>query len=199
MDECRESVSEADHGSGHVEDCSLAEQGFCAGKFYLPEAFHGRRTYGMASETGGTGACSAVYHLRGERAGDGCSPGGIKTSTETGDREIGSVYLRDIDRERETAEYGIFIGEEDALGCGYGVQAAKLMLQYGFETLHLESIFLRVLEDNAGARKSYEKAGFQRIENRRESVQLEQGVRYVLFMEVKRSTWEKTKNNLGAV
>ena len=72
-------------------------------------------------------------------------------------------------------------------------------LQYGFETLHLESIFLRVLEDNAGARKSYEKAGFQRIENRRESVQLEQGVRYVLFMEVKRSTWEKTKNNLGAV
>ena len=97
-------------------------------------------------------------------------------------REIGSVYLRDIDRESGTAEYGIFIGEEDALGCGYGVQAAKLMLQYGFETLHLESIFLRVLEDNAGARKSYEKAGFQRIENRRESVQLEQGVRYVLFM-----------------
>lgn len=135
----------------------------------------------------------------GQRRGDGCSPGGIKTSTETGDREIGSVYLRDIDRERETAEYGVFIGEEDALGCGYGVQAAKLMLQYGFETLHLESIFLRVLEDNAGARKSYEKAGFQRIENRRESVQLEQGVRYVLFMEVKRSTWEKTKNNLGAV
>ncbi len=111
----------------------------------------------------------------GQRRGDGCSPGGIKTSTETGDRE------------------------EDALGCGYGVQAAKLMLQYGFETLHLESIFLRVLEDNAGARKSYEKAGFQRIENRRENVQLEQGVRYVLFMEVKRSTWEKTKNNLGAV
>ena len=39
-------------------------------------------------------------------------------------REIGSVYFRDIDREKGTAEYGIFIGEEDALGCGYGTAAA---------------------------------------------------------------------------
>lgn len=120
---------------------------------------------------------------------------GIKEKTQAADREIGSVYLRDIDREKKTAEYGVFIGEEDALGCGYGVLAAKLMLQYGFETLHLEKIFLRVLEDNTGARKSYEKAGFQRIENRRESVKLEQGVRNVIFMEVERSTWERKKNN----
>ncbi len=114
-------------------------------------------------------------------------------------REIGSVYLRDIDREKQNAEYGVFIGEEDALGRGYGVRAAKLMLEYGFETLHLEKIFLRVLEDNAGARKSYTKAGFRLIESKRESVELEQGVRNVLFMEVRRSTWERTKNNAGAV
>lgn len=113
--------------------------------------------------------------------------------------EIGSVYLRDIDREKKTAEYGVFIGEEEALGKGYGVQAARLMLAYGFETLRLEKIFLRVLEDNAGARKSYTKAGFQLIKEKKKSVQLEQGVRNVLFMEVKRSTWEKTKNNSEAV
>lgn len=134
-----------------------------------------------------------------ERGRAGGSSGTLKKHTESGDREIGSVYLRDIDREKKKAEYGVFIGEEDALGCGYGVQAAKLMLGYGFETLHLEKIFLRVLEDNAGARKSYEKAGFRRIENRRESVKLEQGVRHVLFMEVRRSTWEEERNNSGAV
>lgn len=134
-----------------------------------------------------------------ERDGAGGSSRTLRERTEIGDREIGSVYLRDIDREKKKAEYGVFIGEEDALGRGYGVQAAKLMLGYGFEALHLEQIFLRVLEDNAGARKSYEKAGFRRIENRRESVKLEQGVRHVLFMEVRRSTWEKERNNLGAV
>lgn len=113
--------------------------------------------------------------------------------------EIGSVYLRDIDREKKTAEYGVFIGEEEALGKGYGVRAARLMLAYGFENLRLEKIFLRVLEDNAGARKSYAKAGFQLIKDKKKSVQLEQGVRNVLFMEVKRSTWERTKNNSEAV
>lgn len=130
-----------------------------------------------------------------QRSGEDCSSHTIRPRTEAGDREIGSVYLRDIDREKKKAEYGVFIGEEDALGRGYGVRAAKLMLAYGFETLELERIFLRVLEDNAGARKSYEKAGFQRIEDKRESVKLEQGVRHVLFMEVRRSTWERTNKN----
>ncbi len=106
-------------------------------------------------------------------------------------REIGSVYLRDIDREAGEAEYGVFIGEEKALGQGYGTQAAKLMLDYGFGKLGLKKIFLRFLEGNAKALGSYEKAGFQMINNRRETVNLEQGIRCVLFMEIDRGTWEK--------
>ncbi len=106
------------------------------------------------------------------------------------DRGIGSVYLRDIDRVAGTAEYGVFIGEEEALGRGYGTAAAKLALDYGFETLRLQKIFLRFLEDNIGARKSYEKAGFRMIKDRRESVMLEQGAREVLFMEIGRAEWE---------
>ena len=35
-----------------------------------------------------------------------------------GDRPVGSVYFRDIDRENNRAEYGIFIGEElRDIGC----------------------------------------------------------------------------------
>lgn len=109
-------------------------------------------------------------------------------------REIGSVYLRDIDREKGEAEYGVFIGESDALGKGYGTQAAKRMLDYGFGKLGLKKIFLRLLEDNLRALKSYEKAGFQLMPNRRETVILEQGAREVLFMEIDRSRWEERKN-----
>lgn len=104
--------------------------------------------------------------------------------------EIGSIYLRDIDREKRTAEYGAFIGEEKALGCGYGTQAARLVLEYGFGTLGLEYIFLRLLEKNSRAARSYEKAGFRRIESRREIVNLEQGACSVLFMEIDRNAWE---------
>lgn len=107
------------------------------------------------------------------------------------EKEIGSVYLRDIDREKGEAEYGIFIGESEALGRGYGTQAAKLMLNYGFETLGLQKIFLRLLEDNAKALGSYRKAGFKLLENKRETVNLEQGVREVLFMEIGCGEWEE--------
>lgn len=108
-------------------------------------------------------------------------------------REIGSVYFRDIDRENKTAEYGIFIGEEDAVGCGYGSQTARLALEYAFGTMGLNKVFLRFLEENAGARKSYEHAGFRLIENRWEKVSLSQGERRVLFMEIDRSSWESAE------
>ena len=108
--------------------------------------------------------------------------------------EIGSVYLRDIDRVKRTAEYGAFIGEEEALGCGYGTQAARLVLDYGFGILGLEYIFLRYLEKNTGAGRSYEKAGFRRIENKREIVNLEQGTCGVVFMEVDRNAWEASSS-----
>lgn len=105
-------------------------------------------------------------------------------------RPIGSVYLRDIDREKSTAEYGIFIGEKDAVGCGYGTAAAREALEYAFGELHLHKIFLRFLEDNIRAQKSYERAGF-RIAERTETVTTIQGERKVCFMEIDRNRWEK--------
>ncbi len=104
-------------------------------------------------------------------------------------REIGSVYFRDIDRETGTAEYGIFIGEEDALGHGYGTQTAKAALVYAFTKMHLERVFLRFLSDNISAWKSYEHAGF-RLTGREESVTTMQGERRVRFMEIDRASWE---------
>lgn len=125
----------------------------------------------------------------------------IRTQVETGHviqfiicltdgRDIGSVYLRDIDREQGTAEYGIFIGEEDALGCGYGTAAAKEALVYAFTKLSLNKIYLRFLADNIGAGKSYERAGFRMVEHT-ETVTTMQGVRKVCFMEIDRNRWEK--------
>ena len=104
-------------------------------------------------------------------------------------REVGSVYLRDIDREAGIAEYGIFIGEKDVLGCGYGTATARAALDYAFQELHMHKIFLRFLADNIGAQRSYEKAGFQ-MTDRTETVMTLQGEREVRFMEIDRQRWE---------
>ena len=107
-----------------------------------------------------------------------------------GGRGVGSTYLRDIDREKGTAEYGIFLGEKDILGQGIGTLAAQKTLDYAFGELGLEKVFLRFLEDNIGAGRSYEHAGFRRIEGREEQVHLEDGVHTVLFMEICREEWQ---------
>ncbi len=73
---------------------------------------------------------------------------------------VGSVYLRDIDKSNEKAEYGIFIGEDTARGKGLGTEASNIICEYGFHELNLHKIMLRVFANNISAIKSYTKAGF---------------------------------------
>lgn len=118
----------------------------------------------------------------------------IRTRVETGqavqmvicglatDTPLGSVYIRDIDRHHNKAEYGIFIGEASARGRGIGTAAAKLMLRYCFETERLHRIYLRALAGNEQAIRSYEKAGFQREGYLKEDVRIGEAYRDVVWM-----------------
>ncbi len=100
-------------------------------------------------------------------------------------REIGSAYFRDIHWEKREAEYGIFIGEDWARGGkGYGTETAEKMVEYAFNQLRLRRVYLRVIDTNERAIRSYEKAGFLKIENRKEEVFLKDGPHEVIFMEV---------------
>ncbi len=79
-------------------------------------------------------------------------------------RPVGSVYLRDIDKENGSAEYGVFIGEDDAQGKGYGNESALLLTDFANSVLGLKQLILRVFVYNVNAIKSYENAGFVRID-----------------------------------
>lgn len=76
------------------------------------------------------------------------------------ERGIGSVYLQKIDMENKTAEFGIFIGEDDENGKGFGSEALQLITKYAFEELGIGKLTLRVLEDNKAAKSVYEKNGW---------------------------------------
>jgi len=95
---------------------------------------------------------------------------------------LGSVYIRDIDRQHRKAEYGIFIGEEAARGRGVGTAAAKLMLRYCFEEEELHRIYLRAFAENLAAIRSYEKAGFVREGLLRDDVCIEGQFRDIVWM-----------------
>lgn len=100
------------------------------------------------------------------------------------EKPVGSVFLRDIDHINRKAEYGIFIGADEARGKGLGTAAAELILEYGFEVLGLHKIFLRVLSDNELAIKSYEKAGFTKEGYFKDEVLLDGNYRDIIFMAV---------------
>ncbi len=76
------------------------------------------------------------------------------------DKAVGSVYLKNVDAEKKEAEFGIFIGDENARGRGYGIQSAKLILSYAFEEIGLKRIYLRVFSDNYRAISCYKIVGF---------------------------------------
>ena len=89
----------------------------------------------------------------------------VITVKESG-QEIGSVYLQKIDYEKHSAEYGVFIGEENALGKGYGSEAMQLILKYAEDCLGIHRVDLRVVEGNTYAMRVYEKNGFKAIEEK---------------------------------
>lgn len=99
-----------------------------------------------------------------------------------GDRPVGSVYFRDIDPQNNRAEYGIFIGEEDAAGKGYGTLAAKGAVGYAGNTMRLHKLMLRVFADNAAAVRSYEKAGFVKEALLKDEIKGEEGYRDLILM-----------------
>ncbi len=81
---------------------------------------------------------------------------------------IGCCELTDISPIHRGAELGIIIFNKKYWSQGLGTEALSLLLDYGFNSLNLHRIYLRVNEDNARAIRAYQKVGFQQVARYRE-------------------------------
>ena len=88
---------------------------------------------------------------------------------------LGSVRLDKVDLHDRRASLAIGLFDQGQLGKGYGTEAAREVLRYGFEQLHLHRVSLRVLTYNERAIRSYQKCGF-RIEGRERETAFLDGV-----------------------
>ncbi len=103
---------------------------------------------------------------------------------------IGSCGLFGIDWRCRRAEAGILIGAREYWGRGYGSDALQTLVHWGFYTLNLNRIYLRVYEDNARAIRCYQNLGFVE-EGRLRQDDYRHGVyRDTLLMSLLRSEWE---------
>lgn len=83
---------------------------------------------------------------------------------------IGGCGVNRMDRKNRVAQVGVYIGERDYLGQGYGTDAMRVLLEYLFEEYNVNKVKLMVFEFNQRAIRSYEKCGFKTEAMLREAV-----------------------------
>ena len=83
---------------------------------------------------------------------------------------IGNIEFMEI--RAKSAELGIAITASKQ-NLGYGVESIHRMLEYGFHTLGLDRVFLKVYPDNKRAIRVYENCGFSEYDRTEKDVFME--------------------------
>lgn len=75
-------------------------------------------------------------------------------------KHIGNIKIDPINKEINSGEYGIMMGDKSEWGKGFAYEASQSVINYCFNTLGLKQITLGVKNENIGAIKLYEKLNF---------------------------------------
>ena len=76
------------------------------------------------------------------------------------DTPVGEVVINEIDRTNRSANIRIALFDPQHYGKGYGTEAMRLAVEYGFKEGNLHRIALGVYDFNPRAVRVYEKVGF---------------------------------------
>ncbi|UCC16214.1 MAG: GNAT family N-acetyltransferase [Dehalococcoidales bacterium] len=94
----------------------------------------------------------------------------IEAVAEETCRSIGSIVLSKINHKDHCATFAITIGEKDYWNKGYGTEATRLIIRYGFEQLNLHRISSFVFSFNERSIRMHLRAGFIEEGRRKESI-----------------------------
>ncbi len=106
---------------------------------------------------------------------------------------IGQISLVHIDWKNRNAELGIVIGNKKDWGKGYGTEAIRMVLDYGFYQMNLNSIYLWVFEYNPRGIRCYEKCGFKKDGTLRKSHFYQGKYHNEILMSILRDEFESMK------
>lgn len=84
-------------------------------------------------------------------------------------RHIGNIALQNIDHTARSAEFAILIGDKDAWGQGYGLEAGRLLIHHGFSAFGLHRIACGTFEHNEAMRRLAQALGMREEGRRRQS------------------------------
>ncbi|MFL5798055.1 MAG: GNAT family N-acetyltransferase [Actinomycetota bacterium] len=105
------------------------------------------------------------------------------------DRLLGLTRLYDVQPLHRTAMLGISLGRTGEWGRGYGTDASKVTIRYGFQELNLHRIWLDVFGYNDRAAALYRRLGFTEEGRLREHLERDGRHHDVVLMGLLRSEW----------
>ena len=85
---------------------------------------------------------------------------------------LGNIGFNSLDIINRNGALGVLIGNPKHQRKGYGTEALKLILDYGFSFLNLRNISLSVFEYNVPAYNLYKKVGFKEVGRLREALEI---------------------------
>ncbi len=144
-----------------------------------------------------TGLYPANYQKLAEVYDHDLKEGNIVFAIRAGESKdiVGSTGLYRFDWQSRHAEFRIIIGDEGMWGKGIGSNVCKFLVQYGFERLNLNKIWLGVNEENKAAVKSYENAGFHHEGSLRQELFRNNKYYDILRMSILKEEYETQNKN----
>lgn len=101
---------------------------------------------------------------------------------------IGNCVWYNIDRFNRETEVGIMVGNRDYWNHGYGTDAMETLVHYIFRHTDFVRVYLKTLETNIRAQKSFQKCGFVLCGH------LERDGYRFLLMEISRVRWKELRS-----
>lgn len=107
-------------------------------------------------------------------------------------KPVGTTGLYLIHWPGRRAQFRILLGEPGCYNRGFGTEVTRLVVDYGFNILNLETIYLGTNAENQGALKCYENAGFIREGVNRKFVYRNGRYYDSVMMSVIREDWQSS-------
>jgi RimJ/RimL family protein N-acetyltransferase len=112
-------------------------------------------------------------------------------------KPIGNVALSNIHPKDHHAVFGIAIGEKDYWSKGYGTEAARLIICYGFEQLNLHRINSFAISFNERSLRLHRRVGFKEEGRQRKAIFKNGDYHDHVMFGLLREEWQAIQNNEG--
>lgn len=106
-------------------------------------------------------------------------------------KPIGTCAFMNLDERNRHAELAIVIGDKNYWGQGLGTEVMKQLLEWGFEGLNLNRLYLHVFSFNIRAKALYEKMGFTLEGTKRAMLYRDGDYQSLDYYGLLRSEWQK--------